>query len=161
MATHALPTVRAHALKLSPTFILSAVVLTLLVLGAAGGIFARSAIEERDAALAAAQAHLDEVSAANIAFQDEVASVAAVRDLLSTDLGARTGERDALNRRLESETRRAAELDSALTQAKNQSRQAAEDSANQHQRADNADARSAAVRIVLGLDEQKIGRAHV
>jgi chromosome segregation ATPase len=150
------------------TYATWAVVIVLIGALLGGAFYATSLIDQRDAALAQAQAHVNDLAAANIGFQDQLKSTADARDQLAGDLATRTRERDAalterdqartdadsLRQQLATAQKRASDFEAALGGTKNQLDQARQDSSNQQQRATNADARSAAIATVLQLDDK-------
>lgn len=131
-------------------------------------MYAKGLIDQRDAALAMAQSQIDDLSSANLAFQVQVNELTTARDQVSSDLVTRTAERDSarserdvaqtnaasIQQDLDAAKKQAADLQSALTDSKAQLDQARQDSSNQQQRANNADARSTAIAAVLQLDDQ-------
>jgi chromosome segregation ATPase len=137
-------------------------------LGVVGGIYAKLALDQRDAASATLQAQVEDLTLANLAFQDEVNNLTAERDQLASqrdqltadrdqltgDLSARTNQRDALNEQLSAAQQRASDAQTALAQLRTQLDQARQETTNQQQRATNADARSTAIAAVLQIDEQ-------
>jgi hypothetical protein len=142
-------------------YIAAGVIVVLVAVIVAGSLYARSLIDQRDTALAVAQGHLADLTAANIAFQDQLKELSSTRDQLVSDLAVRTGERDtartagdSLRQQLQAAQTRATGLEVSLSDATGQVAQARRDSSSQQQRANNADSRSTAVAAVLALDDQ-------
>ena len=133
-----------------------------------GGLYAKTLVDQRDATFALAQAKINDLAAANLAFQDQVWDLSATQDQLTVDLGTRATERDSalaerdaarlngdsLRQQLESTQKHASDLESSLANAQSQLTQARQDSSSQQQRANNADTRRVAVAAVLQLDDQ-------